>query len=136
MCLLSFVVQMRTITQRTNTINGRVYANDPTIFAWELCNECQCVFGIFQICLWPVFPRVFLHILACIAHLSVLWRIHEDAAASTSGHLGTDDYPVLLCSTTDNFEISRGQTAGTLLYNWQVSQTSCSDGLHSFIHSR
>ena len=28
------VAQMTTITQRVNTINGRTYANDPTIFAW------------------------------------------------------------------------------------------------------
>lgn len=34
--------QLRTITRRVNTVNNRLYADDPTIFAWELCNECQC----------------------------------------------------------------------------------------------
>ncbi len=32
---------MRTLTSRVNTVNGRTYASDPTIFAWELCNECH-----------------------------------------------------------------------------------------------
>lgn len=35
--------QLKKITQRKNTRSNRVYANDPAIFAWELCNECQCV---------------------------------------------------------------------------------------------
>ena len=35
------VLQLMGITQRINTINGRKYSEDPTIFAWELCNECQ-----------------------------------------------------------------------------------------------
>mmetsp|Transcript_2656 Transcript_2656/g.7895 ORF Transcript_2656/g.7895 Transcript_2656/m.7895 type:complete len:654 (-) Transcript_2656:3455-5416(-) len=58
----AFRTWMRTITQRTNTRSKIKYANDPTIFAWELCNECH---------------------------------------------------------TTDNYEIKRGQVAGTLVYNWQ-----------------
>ncbi len=36
-------MQLATITQRVNTVNGRRYSEDPAIFAWELCNECQCV---------------------------------------------------------------------------------------------
>ena len=36
-------LQLTGITQRVNTINGRKYSEDPTIFAWELCNECQWV---------------------------------------------------------------------------------------------
>lgn len=35
--------QMKTITRRRNTRNGRIYAADPTIFAWSICSECQCV---------------------------------------------------------------------------------------------
>ena len=35
------MMQLRKITQRKNTVNGRIYATDPTIFAWELCNECH-----------------------------------------------------------------------------------------------
>lgn len=31
------------IITRTNTINGRVYSEDPTIFAWDLLNEPRCV---------------------------------------------------------------------------------------------
>ena len=34
-------MQLRTLTSRANTVNGRTYASDPTIFAWELCNECH-----------------------------------------------------------------------------------------------
>ncbi len=36
-CLL----QVSTIVGRTNTVNGRQYKSDPTIFAWEICNECH-----------------------------------------------------------------------------------------------
>jgi hypothetical protein len=35
------LLQMRAITLRVNTRSGRKYADDPTVFAWELCNECQ-----------------------------------------------------------------------------------------------
>ncbi len=34
-------VQVSTIVGRTNTVNGRQYKTDPTIFAWETCNECH-----------------------------------------------------------------------------------------------
>ena len=30
------------IVRRTNTVSGRAYASDPTIFAWELANEARC----------------------------------------------------------------------------------------------
>lgn len=30
------------LVSRTNTMNGRAYASDPTIFAWELINEARC----------------------------------------------------------------------------------------------
>lgn len=33
----------RALASRTNTISGRVYGKDPTIFAWELANEPRCV---------------------------------------------------------------------------------------------
>jgi mannan endo-1,4-beta-mannosidase len=31
-----------TLATRVNSLNGRVYAADPTIFAWELANEARC----------------------------------------------------------------------------------------------
>ena len=33
--------QVKTLANRKNTRNGRIYKQDPTIFAFELCNECQ-----------------------------------------------------------------------------------------------
>ncbi len=33
------------VVTRTNTINGRPYRDDPTIFAWELANEPRCKGG-------------------------------------------------------------------------------------------
>lgn len=33
---------IKTVLTRTNTVNGRVYAEDPTIFAWNLINEPRC----------------------------------------------------------------------------------------------
>lgn len=32
----------QTILNRVNTVNGRVYGSDPTIFAWDLINEGRC----------------------------------------------------------------------------------------------
>ena len=34
-------VQVRMLATRVNTVNKRVYGADPTVFAWELCNECH-----------------------------------------------------------------------------------------------
>ncbi len=31
-----------TLVMRTNTVNGRAYKSDPTVFAWELANEARC----------------------------------------------------------------------------------------------
>ncbi len=31
------------LIHRKNTVNGRVYRDDPTIFAWELANEPRCI---------------------------------------------------------------------------------------------
>jgi mannan endo-1,4-beta-mannosidase len=36
----------RALAQRVNTLNMRRYAEDPTIFAWELANEARCEAGI------------------------------------------------------------------------------------------
>lgn len=33
---------VRAILQRRNTVNGRMYKDDPTIFSWELINEPRC----------------------------------------------------------------------------------------------
>lgn len=33
---------IRTVLTRVNTVNGRTYAEDPTIFAWNLINEPRC----------------------------------------------------------------------------------------------
>jgi len=33
---------IETLVGRTNTINGRPYATDDTVFAWELVNEARC----------------------------------------------------------------------------------------------
>ncbi|EIE27597.1 glycoside hydrolase [Coccomyxa subellipsoidea C-169] len=33
---------VKTVINRVNTINGRSYGNDPTIFAWDLLNEARC----------------------------------------------------------------------------------------------
>lgn len=33
------------LVQRINTVNGRAYRKDPTIFAWELANEARCESG-------------------------------------------------------------------------------------------
>jgi mannan endo-1,4-beta-mannosidase len=32
----------RALATRVNTLSGRLYAEDPTIFAWELANEARC----------------------------------------------------------------------------------------------
>ena len=34
-------VQVAKLVNRKNTVNGRIYKNDPTIMSLELCNECQ-----------------------------------------------------------------------------------------------
>lgn len=33
---------VQVLTSRVNTINGRKYSEDPTIFAWDLINEPRC----------------------------------------------------------------------------------------------
>ncbi|CAG8694364.1 12025_t:CDS:2, partial [Racocetra persica] len=36
---------IKTVINRKNTVNGMVYKDDPTIFAWELANEPQAVYS-------------------------------------------------------------------------------------------
>lgn len=38
-CQTAFRTAIAAVVGRTNTISGRLYRNDPTIFAWELANE-------------------------------------------------------------------------------------------------
>ncbi|KAK9814994.1 hypothetical protein WJX73_004261 [Symbiochloris irregularis] len=42
MCRKNFKEHMSTIVNRRNSINGRLYRDDPTIFAWDLMNEPRC----------------------------------------------------------------------------------------------
>jgi hypothetical protein len=40
-CVPRRALQVAKLVNRKNTVNGRIYKNDPTIFSLELCNECQ-----------------------------------------------------------------------------------------------
>jgi mannan endo-1,4-beta-mannosidase len=42
------------MANRTNTVNGRKYSADPTIFAWNLMNEVRC--DCFPVSLYPAYP--------------------------------------------------------------------------------
>eukprot|EP00208_Stichococcus_sp_RCC1054_P002221 CAMPEP_0206134838 /NCGR_PEP_ID=MMETSP1473-20131121/243_1 /ASSEMBLY_ACC=CAM_ASM_001109 /TAXON_ID=1461547 /ORGANISM="Stichococcus sp, Strain RCC1054" /LENGTH=663 /DNA_ID=CAMNT_0053526467 /DNA_START=573 /DNA_END=2564 /DNA_ORIENTATION=+ len=37
----AYKLWVQKLATRVNTVNGRVWGSDPTIFAWELCNECH-----------------------------------------------------------------------------------------------
>lgn len=39
---IRYKAYVKTVINRVNTINGRTYGNDPTIFAWDLLNEARC----------------------------------------------------------------------------------------------
>jgi hypothetical protein len=41
LCVPRHAVQVAKLVNRKNTVNGRIYKNDPTIMSLELCNECQ-----------------------------------------------------------------------------------------------
>ena len=41
-CRSMFADHLAAITSRINTVNGRRYSEDPTIFAWDLLNEPRC----------------------------------------------------------------------------------------------
>ena len=41
LCVRRRAVQVAKLVNRKNTVNGRIYKNDPTIMSLELCNECQ-----------------------------------------------------------------------------------------------
>ncbi|CAG8695901.1 6529_t:CDS:2, partial [Cetraspora pellucida] len=43
-CQKYYLNHVKTVINRKNTVNGIVYKNDPTIFAWELANEPQAVY--------------------------------------------------------------------------------------------
>jgi mannan endo-1,4-beta-mannosidase len=38
-CQTAYRAHIQTVIQRINTVNGRAYRDDPTIFAWQLANE-------------------------------------------------------------------------------------------------
>ena len=44
-CRQWFRNHVSTLVSRTNSINGRVYGRDPTIFGWQLANEPRCAPG-------------------------------------------------------------------------------------------
>lgn len=37
-----FANHVRTVVGRTNSITGKPYSEDPTIFSWQICNEPRC----------------------------------------------------------------------------------------------
>ena len=39
LCLQAFKFYITTILNRTNTLSGRLYKEDPSVFSWELANE-------------------------------------------------------------------------------------------------
>jgi mannan endo-1,4-beta-mannosidase len=41
-CRLWYRNHVATVLNRVNTFNGRIYREDPTVFAWELANEPRC----------------------------------------------------------------------------------------------
>jgi mannan endo-1,4-beta-mannosidase len=41
-CRTWYKNHVSTVLNRVNTFNGRIYREDPTIFAWELANEPEC----------------------------------------------------------------------------------------------
>jgi mannan endo-1,4-beta-mannosidase len=41
-CRTWYKNHVSTVLNRANTFNGRIYREDPTIFAWELANEPEC----------------------------------------------------------------------------------------------
>lgn len=40
-CVLAFKKLIREIIERKNSVNGRIYRDDPAIFAWEIANELE-----------------------------------------------------------------------------------------------
>jgi len=44
-CQSLYQHHIRTVLTRRNTFNGKLYKEDPVIFAWELANEPQIVLG-------------------------------------------------------------------------------------------
>jgi mannan endo-1,4-beta-mannosidase len=38
-CQTAYRAHIRTVVMRTNTVSGRAYRDDPTIFSWQLANE-------------------------------------------------------------------------------------------------
>jgi mannan endo-1,4-beta-mannosidase len=51
---------LRTLLTRTNTINGRNYAEDPTVLAWQLANEPRCKAGQSILSRWMLETSAFL----------------------------------------------------------------------------
>jgi mannan endo-1,4-beta-mannosidase len=40
-CIAAFKKSIKDIIERKNSINGKIYRDDPTIFAWEIANELE-----------------------------------------------------------------------------------------------
>ncbi len=114
-------LQVRKITTRVNTVNGRVYSKDPTIFSWCAASTFRCI----VLCARPL-PRP-VHHNTRRTHLTGLDRgtaplVIEgsaDAAARRACRELCNE-----CHTNDNYELNNNIQPGSLLYNWQGRQAA------------
>jgi hypothetical protein len=95
----------RTLLGRVNSINGRTYSADPTIFAWDLLNEARCQgcppyaiavrACLSERCCLVRQPPMLLHTMGILAHpsLSCLLRNRMTGAQFLAG-----DYIECVCS--------------------------------------
>ena len=69
-----YKAHLRTFTQRVNTVNGRKYSEDPTIYYWNLLNEPRwCAF----LCVSPFVVVAALFGFCCAAFHSPVKRMHR-----------------------------------------------------------